>query len=423
MLSLASFVALGLPDGMLGTAWPAMRQSLHAPVGALGLVLLAATAGSVLITVFIGRILRRTGVAALLAGGLLCFAAGAAGFAAAPVFGVILGVAVLFGLAAGTMDGGLNTAVGLSGRQRLLNLLHGAYGVGTAIGPLVVTIAILTGSWRPAYVVLLIVDGCLAVAWIRQRYAAGPASAPPPAPAPPAGTQPPPVAQPQADVQPQAGTQPPPGTQSPPGTEPQATARAHPYRAVVVAGIAVFFVYTGLEVAAGQWETTFARGDLHLSASAAGLATFGYWAALTAVRITLGLLRRGPANQRVVRWGGAVAVLAAALIWWQPGPVLTVLGFVLLGGSLAGIFPALVALTPGRLGADRAQHVIAWQVGAAAAGGAGISALVGLFIGSFGLSVLGPALTVLAGALVLTELILSRLAPAGVHGAAIPGNG
>ncbi|MFZ0045410.1 MAG: hypothetical protein WAL16_06210, partial [Streptosporangiaceae bacterium] len=120
VLSLASFVALGLPDGMLGTAWPAMRQSLHAPVGALGLVLLAATAGSVLITVFIGRILRRTGVAALLAGGLLCFAAGAAGFAAAPVFGVILGVAVLFGLAAGTMDGGLNTAVGLSGRQRLL---------------------------------------------------------------------------------------------------------------------------------------------------------------------------------------------------------------------------------------------------------------------------------------------------------------
>ena len=399
MLSLASFVALGLPDGMLGTAWPAMRQSLHAPVGALGLVLLAATAGSVLITVFIGRILRRTGVAALLAGGLLCFAAGAAGFAAAPVFGVILGVAVLFGLAAGTMDGGLNTAVGLSGRQRLLNLLHGAYGVGTAIGPLVVTIAILTGSWRPAYVVLLIVDGCLAVAWIRQRYAAGPGSSPAPAPAPPADAQ------------------------SPPEAEPRASGPARPYRAVVVAGIAVFFVYTGLEVAAGQWETTFARGDLHLSASAAGLATFGYWAALTAVRITLGLLRRGPANQRVVRWGGAVAVLAAALIWWQPGPVLTVLGFVLLGGSLAGIFPALVALTPGRLGADRAQHVIAWQVGAAAAGGAGISALVGLFIGSFGLSVLGPALTVLAGALVLTELILSRLAPAGVNAAAIPGNG
>ena len=204
-----------------------MRQSLHAPVGALGLVLLAATAGSVLITVFIGRILRRTGVAALLAGGLLCFAAGAAGFAAAPVFGVILGVAVLFGLAAGTMDGGLNTAVGLSGRQRLLNLLHGAYGVGTAIGPLVVTIAILTGSWRPAYVVLLIVDGCLAVAWIRQRYAAGPASAPPPAP----HRQPAPSRRPSPSRRPTSSRRPAPRRRPAPSRRPKPSRRPPPGRA------------------------------------------------------------------------------------------------------------------------------------------------------------------------------------------------
>ena len=55
-------------------------------------------------------------------------------------------------------DGGLNTAVAPTGRQRLLNLLHGAYGVGTAIGPLVVTAAILTGSWRPAYLTQVCLD-------------------------------------------------------------------------------------------------------------------------------------------------------------------------------------------------------------------------------------------------------------------------
>jgi len=67
-------------------------------------------------------------------------------------------VAVLLGASAGLMDAGLNTAVALTGRRRLLNLLHGAYGVGTAIGPLVVTAAILTGSWRPAYLVQLTLD-------------------------------------------------------------------------------------------------------------------------------------------------------------------------------------------------------------------------------------------------------------------------
>lgn len=395
LLSLASFVALGLPDGMLGTAWPSMRQSLHAPVSYLGLVLLAATAGSVLITIFIGRIMRRTGVPALLAAGLGCAAVAAAGFAVAPVFGVILGIAVLFGLAAGTMDGGLNTAVGLSGRQRLLNLLHGAYGVGTAIGPLVVTIAILTGSWRPAYLVLLTVDIGLAVLWILHRRAVT---------APPAKTAQPAV----APADPPAPADPAPGaTPGPPAGGPRRSDRA-----AVIAGITVFFVYTGLEVGAGQWETTFGRGHLHLSAAEAGLATFGYWGALTVVRITLGLLPRPPSNQSVVRWGNVLALLATGLIWWQPGTAATVIGFVILGGALAGVFPALIALTPGRLGADRAQHVIAWQVGAAAAGSAGITALIGLFIGTSGLGVLGPALTVLAAILVATELALGRLAPA-----------
>ena len=100
--------------------------------------------------------------------GLLA-AIGYAGFAAAPGLWLVLSVAVLLGVSAGMMDGGLNTAVALTGRQRLLNLLHGAYGVGTAIGPLVVTAAILTGSWRPAYLVQVCLDLVMAVLWLRQR--------------------------------------------------------------------------------------------------------------------------------------------------------------------------------------------------------------------------------------------------------------
>jgi fucose permease len=88
-----------------------------------------------------------------------------------------------------------------------------------------------------------------------------------------------------------------------------------------------------------------------------------------------------------------------------------VTGFVVLGGALAGVFPALIALTPVRLGDRRAHNVISWQVGAAAAGGAGISAVIGLLIGATSLAVLGPALTVLALILIAAELILSRLAP------------
>lgn len=181
--------------------------------------------------------------------------------------------------------------------------------------------------------------------------------------------------------------------------------------AAVWAGLAVFFVYTGLEVSAGQWETTFNQGHLHLSESAAGIATFGYWAALTMVRISLALVPRPPTNESVVRWGSALAMLATVVIWWQPGTPATLVAFAVLGGSLAGVFPALIALTPNRVGETLAHHAIAWQVGAAAAGGAALSALVGLLIGAGGLGVVGPALVVMAALLLSSELVLDRLAP------------
>jgi fucose permease len=380
MLALGSFVALGLPDGILGTAWPSMRASFGAPVGDLGLVLLLTTAGSVLVTAFVGTLIQRLGVPALLVVAGSCAALGSVGYGLAPGFGLVLGAAVLVGAAAGMMDGGLNTAIALSGRQRLLNLLHGAYGVGTAIGPLIVTAAILTGSWRPAYLVLTVLDLVIAGSWLRHRRRD------PPAPAPAETVQP---------------------------TEPRSAAQwsRRRYGWVVAVGMSVFFLYTGLEVGAGQWEASFCRGHLNLSATATGLATFGYWGALTAVRISLALVPRPVAPRTVVRCGSALAVIAAAVIWWQPSPTVTVIAFAALGGALAGVFPALVTLTPVRIGPRRARHVIAWQVGAAAAGGAGISALIGLLIGTTSLAVLGPSLTTLAILVVAAELLLTSLAP------------
>ncbi len=168
-MALASFAVLGLPDGMLGPAWPEMRQTFGAPIAALGLILLVSTGGSVAISVFVGWLIQRIGVPALLATAGICAALGGAGFALAPGLWLILAVAVLVGVAAGMMDGGLNTAIGLAGRPRLLNLLHAAYGVGTTIGPLLITVAIVTGSWRPAYAVLSALDLVIATLWLRQR--------------------------------------------------------------------------------------------------------------------------------------------------------------------------------------------------------------------------------------------------------------
>ncbi len=395
VLSLGSFVALGVPDGMIGTAWPSMRQTFGAPIGDLGLILLAATAGAAVVSVWVGALIRRLGMPALLVVAASCGAAGAAGFALAPGLWLVIGAAMLAGAGAGMLDGGLNTEVSLLGRQRLLNLLHGSYGVGAAAGPLLVTAAILTGSWRRGYIGLLALDLVLAGSWLlhRRRDLPRPARASQAQPTQAQLAQ----AQPSRAQPAQTAEQPGPGW-------------SRRSKLIAAAGIGVFFVYTGLEVGAGQWEASFCRGHLGLSASQAGLATFGYWAALTAVRMSLALPRHPPSARIVVRWGTSLAVIATAIIWVQPGAAGTVAGFVLLGGALAGVFPALIALTPDRIGQWRAQRVIGWQVGAAAVGGAGLSAVIGLLIAAGGLAVLGPSVTVLALVLVAAELMLARLA-------------
>jgi fucose permease len=393
LLSLATFVAVGLPDGMLGTAWPGMRHSFAVPVGDLGLILLVNTIGSVAVSAFVGRLIHRIGVAALLAVAGLCAAIGGVGFTVAPGFWLVLCVGPLTGAASGMMDGGLNTAIALTGRPRLLNLLHGFYGIGTALGPLVVTAAILIGSWRPAYLVLVAIDLAAAGSWLVYHRKLPPtpslAEAADSAAAAESGDS----ASASAAIEPTAGWS------------------QRRVLSVLTAGLVVFFVYTGLEVSAGQWETSYLRGHLGLSASAAGLAAFGYWGALTLARIGLALPAEPVSARRVISAGLVGSVLAALLIWWQPDTVVPVAGFVLLGAALAGMFPALIAVTPQRIGEQRAAHAIAWQVGAAAGGGSAISALIGLLINASGLDVLGPALVVLAGLLLAANVALDRLAP------------
>ena len=383
LLGLGTFVIVGLPDGMLGTAWPAMRHSFGVPVGDLGLILLVNTIGSVVVAAFVGRLIQRLGVSILLAVAGSCAALGGIAYVAAPGLWLILAIGPLLGAAAGMMDGGLNTAIALTGRRRLLNLLHGFYGIGTAVGPLVVTAAILAGSWRPAYLLLVALDLTAAVLWALHHRRIPATDA---------------VRVPTGDGDGQS-------------TDLTATWTRRRVVSVLTLGLIVFFLYTGLEVSAGQWETSYLRGHLDLSASSAGLAAFGYWGALTAVRIGLALPARPVSLRRVIGWGLAASVAAAALIWWQPSTAAVVAGFVILGAALAGVFPALIATTPQRIGDQRARHAIAWQVGAAAAGGSGISALIGLLIDTTSLAIVGPAILTLALLLVLANSALARLAP------------
>lgn len=393
-LSLAGFVALGLPDGMWGTAWPTMRHTFHQRVGALGLLLVAVTAGALLTSLATARLIQRVGVGTVLTGAAVLGGVAAVLLVAASSWSMVVAAAFFVGTAAGILDTGLNVVVAMSGRVRLLNLLHGSYGVGTALGPVVVTVAVLVSSWRPAYGFLFAVEVVMAASWwsTRASWAGAPGSGP-------GAARPVEVAPEPSRID---GRQPAP-------------------RLVVAAGITTFFTYTGFEVSAGQWAATYLRGPAGLSAGAAGVVVFAYWACLTAVRFAVAAPRTTPPPVLLVRTGCAASVVGALLVWWGPSPGVTIGGLCLIGGALAPVYPALVTLTPRRVGLERAHRVIGWQVAAAGVGGAAISALAGLVLQHDGLRSFGPFLAASGGLMLAASVALEVLArAAGVTSAGRP---
>lgn len=410
-LSMYAFVVLGLPDGMIGTAWPAVRRGFGAPLEDIGIILLAASFGGVATSSVSGLVVSRLGTRLTIMMAATVAGCGALLAVLSPVFVVLVVAGALIGMAAGFLDGSVNIAAGMAGRGRLLNLLHGCYGIGTTLGPLVVTGALLAStSWRPAYGALVVVElGLLAGWWwagkrlnLAAADGAGAADGTTEAPASseaPATAEAPASAELTGPAEAFGTAEVLPGAGGPQGAR---------LAFVVGLGLLVFLVYTGMEVGAGQWEPSYARGPLHMGTAATGVAVFGYWAALTLVRLALAVPRRPPKPAAVVRWGCLGACAGSALIWWGPSTVAILVGFVIVAGSLAGVFPALVVLTPARVGEGTAHHVIGWQIGAAGAGGSLISALFGVIFQHLGFQWFGPCLVIVGVILFAASEALAR---------------
>ena len=302
-LAMYAFVVLGLPDGMIGTAWPAVRGGFHAPLEDLGIVLLVSTFGAIASSSVAGVLLGRLGIRRMimLAGSIA--ALGAVGIIVSPVLWAFVLSGTGIGVAAGFLDSSVNTAVALANRNRLLNMLHGSYGIGyddRAAGhnrrpPGRVLAAGLRGApgRRTG-------DG-------RGLVAGRPAARGPGGRGDADGGRPR-----TAGRASRAGRD-----VSPPGGPGTALSRSR-LVVTVALGLVVFMVYTGFEVSAGQWEPSFDRGPLHMGTGPTGLATFGYWGALTLARFALAAPRRPLSQAGIVRWGCIVALGGAALVWWRP---------------------------------------------------------------------------------------------------------
>jgi fucose permease len=178
--------------------------------------------------------------------------------------------------------------------------------------------------------------------------------------------------------------------------------RATLRRAIVWVNILLFFSLAGLEVTAGNWAFTLFTEGRGVSVAVAGFWTSFYWASFTAGRLLFGFIADRIDLVKAVRTVMALAVVATALIWWNPANWVGFAGLAVLGFALAPVFPLLTSATPARLGPADATNAIGFQVAAAAFGIAILPGLAGWLAEFTSLEVLGPYM--MAIALVMTGL-------------------
>lgn len=376
-LAYLGFVSLGMPDGLLGVGWPSIRSDFGVPAAAIGVLLGVGTGGYLLSSVAAGFAIARLGIGWLLAGSTGMTGLALTGYALAPDLPVLAGCGLLLGLGAGAIDSALNAYAAWAFGARHMNWLHASFGFGAMLGPLVMTSVLAVGlSWRWGYATVAVAQALLAAAFVATTGA--------------------------------WGTQEPASTAARSESAPDLPAdrrRATLALPAVWIGALSFALYAGIELGAGVWAYTVLTEDRGLATAVAGVCVAGYWGSLFAGRLVFGVIagRLGPGR---VLTGSMLGMVVGALLIAVPAPAwVAVLGLVLIGGAAAPVFPLLTLTTADRVGAQYADRAIGVQVGAAAAGGAGLPAAIGAVIGRWGLDSLGFALMVLAVGLLALHVL------------------
>lgn len=273
------------------------------------------------------------------------------------------------GLGGGAVDASLNSYGAKHFSPRTLNWLHAFFGLGTTVGPLIVT-AVLAADhvWRLSYVIVGTIQLGLAVTFFLTRHR-------------------------WTDV---------PETRNIEAPVPSATPALHTLkRPAVWFGMLMFFFYSGIELAAAQWSYSLLTLGRGVSETTAGLIVSLYWGSLMVGRVLFGLIANRVPLVKTLRLCIIGSILGTLLFWLNPTLQWSVVGLMMVGFFFAPIFASLISLTPGRVGAEHANSAIGFQIASAALGAATLTALAGVLARTFGLEAIGSAIFIAAVLLLL----------------------
>jgi len=359
LLAFIAFVALGLPDGLLGVGWPSIRAGFSISLDAIGMLLFAGVAGYMTSSFLSGILLSRMGVGRLLAAS--CFLTGIAliGYTLVPEWWMMVSLGVFAGLGAGAIDAGLNTYVAAHFGENLMQWLHASWGIGTTLGPIIMALGLTNlNTWRFGYRVVGIFQIVLAVCflltlpmWKRND-------------------------KPFKDNAEKRLTD----YKTPMGT----TLR----QPLVWLSVMLFFLYVGAETSLGTWTYTLLTESRGVDETLAGFFAGSYWFTFTIGRIVAGMVAKRVGVNKLVVGGLVGAILGAILLIWNPSETANVIAVALIGLSIAPIFPGMMSGTRTRVGDHYAANTIGMEMTATGLGTAVIPSLMGVLARQISLDML-----------------------------------
>ena len=358
-----AFISLGLPDSVLGVAWPAMRAEFGRSLEDAGLLTMILTSCSALSGFASGFVLARLGTGKVVA--ISGFMTGLAllGFALAPSFHWIVLLVIPLGLGAGSVDAGMNHFVARHYSARHMNWLHGCWGIGATIGPVVMGAA-LAGrfGWHGGYAMIAAMQLVLALLFLRslRLWQAEPEQAA--------------CARRPADA----------GRSARHARVPAWASWLAP---------ALYLAYTTIELGTGLWAASILVDSRGMDPARAGLWVAGFFGAIMVGRFAVGLFANRLGNRLLVRLGILTASAGAVLFAMPMLPnMVNLSGLMLLGLGCAPIYPSLMHEATNRFDADTARSVIGRQVAFAYVGCALGPAALGLLGAHLGLWTITPAI-------------------------------
>jgi fucose permease len=326
-----SFISLGLPESLLGSAWPLMSGSFHVPLHYAGFISMIITGGAAIASVFSAKIIRRFDTGIVTAASVFITASALIGFSLSTSFLYICLCALPLGLGAGSMDAALNNYVALHYKAKHMSWLHCFWGVGASLGPIIMSSFLMhDSSWGMGYRAIGIAQFCLVLLLFISL----------------------PLWRKNAPLENPAGH----------GQIGFATL----FRiAGVKEALMAFFFYCGIETITGIWGASFLVTVKGVSPEIAARWVALYYIGITAGRFISGFITMKLSNRQMVRLG-QIIIGCGIIVLVLPFENNTVLpGLFMIGLGCAPTFPSLLHETPKNFGKEYSQAIVGIQMGSA----------------------------------------------------------